>query len=109
MADGHPVINDATLRMQAQKEVRRRLKFPDNADFHMFSQTVFYEGNGMWLIKGKVDAKNALGLTLTQRYECEFRYAGPPAPDVRSSFANRNSLELTLVLLGDDVLFLDSN
>ena len=57
-------------------------------------------GQGSWLVKGTVDAKHTLGMTLTQHYECTFLYTGPPVPGVSESFKARDDLELTCVMLG---------
>jgi len=66
--------DESTAISAAQKAVRENLKFPDDASFPALGTVAkFIEKSEWWNIHGKVEAKNALGTTLTHRYSVVVR------------------------------------
>ena len=70
-----------TARAMAQVFVRQQLKAPDSARFSTESETTVQQlADGVWQVKGWVDAPNALGATLRSDFYCEL-YPDPADPE----------------------------
>lgn len=60
----------------AQKEVKENLKSPSSAKFNSCSEMNITENEGIWTVKGKVEASNSFGAIIKNNFIVEIRRVG---------------------------------
>ncbi|MGC3967716.1 MAG: DUF4339 domain-containing protein [Pirellulales bacterium] len=71
----HPEGTASGAISRAQELVRDRLKVPSKAEFIADSIVAKHEGQGLWQVRGEVDAPNALGIPLRHNWFVDLKYA----------------------------------
>lgn len=72
-----PKHDKAMAHVMSEDFVKARLKSPGTAKFQMYDPANVRDlGDGVYEVRGYVDAQNGFGATIRNRYYCKLRYAG---------------------------------
>lgn len=67
---------DSGARAAAREAVLKSLKAPSTAKFPWLSTQETHLGNGVWIVKGEVDAENSFGAKLRHQWAVRLKWAG---------------------------------
>jgi len=65
-----------SARVAARRAVLQNLKAPSTADFPWLSTSETHLGNGVWVVKGEVDAQNSFGAKLRHQWHVRLKWEG---------------------------------
>lgn len=75
---------DSEAYVAAQDYVLSRIKFPKEADFPVTPVSSTHVGNGVYVVRGTVEAKNAFGVVSEHPWVVSLKYTGGSAYSAQS-------------------------